>query len=132
MQGLSEILNLSTESYFFVLSLVELMTVKVHLKSKKFLSFKRSWLQTTWRNVTPEIIKNCFQKCGSDTENNCEVINDQIDAEFWELFDQLSSGTDIDEYIEFDIEVVISLLPTDPLMVDWTRETRKKSMAEVM
>ena len=132
MQGLSKILNLSTESYFFVLSLVELMTVKVHLKSKKFLSFKRSWLQTTWRNVTPEIIKNCFQKCGSDTENNCEVINDQIDAEFWELFDQLSSGTDIDEYIEFDIEVVISLLPTDPLMVDWTRETRKKSMAEVM
>ena len=132
MQGLSEILNLSTESYFFVLSLVELMTVKVHLKSKKFLSFKRSWLQTTWRNVTPEIIKNCFQKCGSDTENNCEVINDQIDAEFWELFDQLSSGTDIDENIEFDIEVVISLPPTDPLMVDWTRETRKKSMAEVM
>ena len=131
MQGLSEILNLSTESYFFVLSLVELMTVKVHLKSKKFLSFKRSWLQTTWRNVTPEIIKNYFQKCGSDTENNCEVINDQIDAEFWELFDQLSSGTDIDEYIEFDIEVVISLPPTDPLMVDWTRETRKKSMAEV-
>ena len=132
MQELSEILNLSTESYFFVLSLVELMTVKVHLKSKKFISFKRSWLQTTWRNVTPEIIKNCFQKCGSDTENNCEVINDQIDAEFWELFDQLSSGTDIDENIEFDIEVVISLPPTDPLMVDWTRETRKKSMAEVM
>ena len=132
MQGLSEILNLSTESYFFVLSLVELMTVKVHLKSKKFLSFKRSWLQTTWRNVTPEIIKNCFQKCGSDTENNCEVINDQIDAEFWELFDQLSSRTDIDEYIGFDIEVVISLPPTDPLMVAWTRKTRKKSMAEVM
>ena len=132
MQGLSEILNLSTESYFFVLSLVELMTVKVHLKSKKFISFKRSWLQTTWRNVTPEIIKNCFQKCGSDTENNCEVINDQIDAEFWELFGQLSSRTDIDEYIGFDIEVVISLPPTDPLMVDWTRKTRKKSMAEVM
>ena len=132
MQGLSEILNLSTESYFFVLSLIELMTVKVHLKSKKFISFKRSWLQTTWRNVTPEIIKNCFQKCGSDTENNCEVINDQIDAEFWELFGQLSSRTDIDEYIGFDIEVVISLPPTDPLMVDWTRKTRKKSMAEVM
>ena len=132
MQGLSEILNLSTESYFFVLSLVDLMTIKVHLKSKKFISFKRSWLQTTWRNVTPEIIKNCFQKCGSDTENNCEVINDQIDAEFWELFGQLSSRTDIDEYIGFDIEVVISLPPTDPLMVDWTRETRKKSMAEVM
>ena len=132
MQGLSEILNLSTESYFFVLSLVDLMTIKVHLKSKKFISFKRSWLQTTWRNVTPEIIKNCFQKCGSDTENNCEVINDQIDAEFWELFGQLSSRTDIDEYIGFDIEVVISLPPTDPLMVDWTRKTRKKSMAEVM
>ena len=85
------------------------------------------WLQTVWKSVTPEIIKNCFGKCGFDVENNCEVINDQIDAEFLELFDQLSSQTDIDEYIQFDIEVVTSLPAIYPLMVDWRQETRSKS-----
>ena len=85
------------------------------------------WLQTVWKSVTPEIIKNCFRKCGFDVENNCEVINDQIDAEFLELFDQLSSQTDIDEYIQFDIEVVTSLPAIDPLMVDWRQETRSKN-----
>ena len=49
-----------------------------------------SWLQTVWKSVTREIIKNCFRKRGFDVENNCEVINDRIDAEFQELFDQLS------------------------------------------
>ena len=29
-----------------------------------------SWLHTAWKTVTPEIIKNCFQKCGFDVENN--------------------------------------------------------------
>ena len=79
-----------------------------------------------------EIIKNCFRKCCLDVENNCKVIYDQIDAEFWELFDQLSSETDIDEYIDFDIEVITSLPAIDPLMVDWRQETRNKSIAEVM
>ena len=42
----------------------------------------------------------------------------QIDAEFRELFDHLFSKTDIDEYIDFDIEVVISLSAIGPLKVD--------------
>ena len=33
----------------------------------------------------------------------------QIDAEFRELFDELSSETVINEYIDFDIEVVYIL-----------------------
>ena len=49
-----------------------------------------SWLQTVWKSVTQEIIKNCFRKRGFDVENNCEVTNDRIDTEFQELFDQLS------------------------------------------
>ena len=56
----------------------------------------------------------------------------QIDAEFRELFDHLFSKTDIDEYIDFDIEVVISLPAIDPLMVEWGQETRNKSIAEVI
>ena len=39
----------------------------------------------------------------------------RIDAEFRELFEQLSSETDIEEYINFDIEVVTSA--TDVLIV---------------
>ena len=42
----------------------------------------------------------------------------QIDVEFRELFDHLFSKTDIDEYIDFDIEVVISLSAIGPLKVD--------------
>ena len=72
-----------------------------------------SWLQTTWKSATPEIIKNFFRKCGFDVENNCEVINDQIDAELRNMFDQLSSETDIDKYIDFDMEVVTSLPAID-------------------
>ena len=47
----------------------------------------------------------------------------QIDAEFRELYDQLSSATDINEYIDFDIEAVTSFLAIDPLMVEGRKET---------
>ena len=56
----------------------------------------------------------------------------QIDAEFRELFGQLSSETDINEYIDLDIEVVPSLPAIDPLMVEWRQEARNKSIAEVI
>ena len=49
-----------------------------------------SWLQTAWKSVTPEIIKNCVWKCDFDVENNCETLNDRIDVEFrefvWSIF----------------------------------------------
>ena len=65
-------------------------------------------------------------------ENNCEVTNDQINAEFRELFDQLSSETEIDDNIDFDIEAATSLPAIVPLTVDWRQETRNKSITEVM
>ena len=43
----------------------------------------------------------------------------QIDAEFRELFDHLFSKTCIDEYIDFGIEVVISLPGIGPLKIEW-------------
>ena len=61
-----------------------------------------------------------------------KVENDQIDAEFQELFDQLSCETDIYKYINFDIEVVASLQAISQQMVDLRQETRNKSIAEVM
>ena len=49
----------------------------------------------------------------------------QIYAEFRELFDHLFSKTDIDEYIDFDIEVVISLPAINRLIVEmWTRNSQ--------
>ena len=56
----------------------------------------------------------------------------QTDAEFQELFDHLFSKTDIDEYIDFDIEVVISLPAIGPLKIVWGQETRDKSIAEII
>ena len=68
-----------------------------------------SWLQTAWKSVTPEIIKNCVWKCDFDVENNCETLNDQIDVEFREFVWSIFFETDIDEYIDIDTEVVTSL-----------------------
>ena len=56
----------------------------------------------------------------------------QIDAEFWDLFDDFFSKTDIDEYIDFDIELVIYLPAIGPLKVEWGQETRNKSITEVI
>ena len=54
----------------------------------------------------------------------------QIDAEFRKLFDQLSSETAIDKYINFDIEFVTSLPTIDQLTIEWRKETSNKSIAE--
>ena len=37
-----------------------------------------------------------------------------------------------DEYIDFDIEVVISLPAINRLIVEWEQETRNKTIAEVI
>ena len=56
----------------------------------------------------------------------------QIDEEFRELFNHRYSKTDIDEYIDFDIEVVISLPEIGPLKIEWGQDTCNKSIAEVI
>ena len=56
----------------------------------------------------------------------------QIDVEFRKLFDQLFSETVMDEYIDFDIEVVTSLSAIDPPIVEWRQETSNKNVAEVI
>ena len=45
------------------------------------------------------------------------IILMQNDEEFRELFDQLSSETVMDGYINFDIEVIASLSAINPLIV---------------
>ena len=60
------------------------------------------------------------------------IILIQTDTEIRELFHHLSSKTDIDEYIDFSIEVVISLPAIRPLKIEWGQETRNKSIVEVI
>ena len=55
----------------------------------------------------------------------------QIDADFRELFHHLFSKTDNDEYIDFDIGVVICLPAIGLLKIEWGQETHNKSIAEV-
>ena len=48
------------------------------------------------------------------------------------MFYKLFSETHIDEYIDFDIEVVTSLPTIDLSMVHWRQEARNISIVEVM
>ena len=56
----------------------------------------------------------------------------QIDAKFRVLLYHLFSKTDINEYIDFEIEVVISLPAIGPLKMKWEQETPNKSIAKVI
>ena len=60
------------------------------------------------------------------------IILMQNDEEFRELFDQLSSETVMDGYINFEIEVITSLSAINPLIVKWRQETSTKNISEVI
>ena len=48
------------------------------------------------------------------------------------MFDQVTSETVMDEYIDFDSEVVTSLSAIGPQIVEWRQETSNKNVAEVI
>ena len=72
-----------------------------------------------------------LQKYGFDVENNSDA-NEEIDTEFQELFEQMSAENTIDEYIDFDADVVTSLPAIDQLMVDWRKVSLEKSITKVV
>ena len=51
---------------------------------------------------------------------------------FQELFAQISDETTIDEYIDFDFEIVTSEPAVNTQNVDWRQESRERSIAEVI
>ena len=77
-----------------------------------------TWLQTAWKSVSTETIKQFFQKCGCDVED-MSVINEEIDTKFQKLFAEVSSETTLDVYIDFDVETITSEPGVDPTHVDW-------------
>ena len=46
------------------------------------------WVKSTWREVTPDTIKNCFQKCGFPSDDYVATAQDS-DQEFEMLFNEI-------------------------------------------
>ena len=71
-------------------------------------------------------MKQCFKEYGFD------VINEETDTEFQEIFAQISSETTLHEYIDFDAETIASDQAVDLTHVDWRQECREESIVEVL
>ena len=65
-------------------------------------------LQTTWEIVSAK----------SDI-GDMSIRKEEVDNEFQELFAQIYSETTLDEYIDFDTEIIASETAFDPTHIDW-------------
>ena len=65
-------------------------------------------LQTTWEIVSTK----------SDI-GDMSIRKEEVDNEFQELFAQIYSETTLDEYIDFDTEIIASETAFDPTHIDW-------------
>ena len=90
-----------------------------------------TWLQTAWKSVSPETIQHCFKKCGFYVVSTPDRI-DQVDTEFEDLFKQLLSEATLDEYIDFDVDIITSEPDIDQLNVDWKQDSLEKSIRDVV
>ena len=69
------------------------------------------WLQVAWRDISPETIINCFQKCGFGQESVNSITNDnEIDEECEILFTQFSEDDEItvEDFVTFDDNLTAS------------------------
>ena len=71
--------------------------------------------------------QQCFIKCGFDV-GNISIINKEIDTEFQELFAQISIETTLDEFINFDAEIITSEAVGNPTHIDWREKCQKKEL----
>ena len=76
-----------------------------------------TWLQTAWKSVSRETIRHCFKKCGFNVVSTPDRI-EHLDTEFEDLLKQLSSEATLDEYIDFNVDIIMSEPDIDPLNVD--------------
>ena len=77
-----------------------------------------TWLQTSWKIVSMEIMKQCIKNLCFDI-GDILIINKVIDTDFQELFAQISGETAPDEYIDFDAETITPEPALDLTHVDW-------------
>ena len=64
--------------------------------------------QTTWESV-----------CTNSNIGDMSIRKEEVDNEFQELFAQIYSETTLDEYIDFDMEIIASEPAFDPKHIDW-------------
>ena len=79
------------------------------------------WVAKTWKEVTAEMTKNCFAKCGF-TEETSETEDDIVDEEFNALLNELAdSDCEItaEEYNDFDVETCNSVPAINLDTIDW-------------
>ena len=80
------------------------------------------WLQIARRDVSTEIIINCFQKCGFGQESVNSISNyNEIDEEFESLLTQLRKDDEIvEDFGSFDD------------LIDWQQQAREEAIKEVV
>ena len=62
-------------------------------------------MQRAWKDVTPSMVKRCFEKCGF-REGDDELMEDvDVDEEFSALMKELSSNVSPDECVDFNAEL---------------------------
>ena len=81
------------------------------------------WLQIARRDVSTEIIINCFQKCGFGQESVNSISNyNEIDEEFESLLTQLRK----------DDEIAVEDFGSFDDLIDWQQQAREEAIKEVV
>ena len=82
-------------------------------------------MQRSWKDVTPSMVKRCFERCGFREGDN-ELMEDvDVDEGFSALLKELSSDVSPDEYVDFNAE-----LATDTL--GWRQKARAECIDRVI
>ena len=88
------------------------------------------WVKSTWREVTSDTIKHCFQKCGFPINDYIATAQDSYE-EFEMLFNEISENCSIGEYVEVDNTLATSK-GVDVNKTDWQEKSQNECIKEVL
>ena len=88
------------------------------------------WIKSTWRGVTSDTIKHCFEKCGFPTDDYVATARDS-DEEFEIQFNEIPENCSIDEYVDVDNNLATSE-EVDVSKIDWQEKLRNECIEEVL
>ena len=85
-------------------------------------------LLLSWREVTSDTIKYCFEKCAFPTDDYVATAQDS-EEEFKMLFNEISENCSIDEYVEVDNTFVTSE-EVNASKIDWREKLQNECIEE--